>query len=351
MPVIAAEPLRAYVERVFAGAGVPHADAAAVAAHLVEANLLGHDSHGVIRVERYLEHLRAGRIVAGAPVRVVHERVATAVIDGGWNFGQIVAREAMARAVALARAHGVGVAVARRCGHVGRLGAYVEQGLAAGCIALAMVNNAGGSQVMVPPGGAARRLSPNPLAFAAPTGDAGAPFVLDMTTSVVAEGKLRVARNRGERVPAGWVVDAQGTPATDPAAYYGPPPGAILPLGADAMHKGFGLALVVEALAGALSGAGTSGRDGPSGVNGLFTLAIDPTAFDDAGAVAARFGAVLDYVRTPPLAPGVARVVTAGEPERETRRAREAAGIELDAATWAQLVAAGRSAGVEPPAP
>lgn len=350
MPTIAAEPLREYVARVFAGAGVPAGDAATVAAHLVEANLLGHDSHGVIRVERYLEHLRAGRIVAGATPRVVSEGASTAVVDGGWNFGQVVARDTMAHAVAKARAAGVGVAVARRCGHVGRLGAYVEQGVAQGCVALAMVNNHGGGQVMAPPGGVARRLSPNPIAFAAPTGDADAPFVLDMTTSVVAEGKLRVARNRGEAVPPGWIVDGEGRPATDPGAYYGPPPGAILPLGGEALHKGFGLALLVEALAGALSGAGTSRADGASGGNGLFTLAIDPTAFGEAGAFTGEFGAVLEYVRTPPLAPGVARVITAGEPERDARRARAAAGIAIDEATWGQLVAAGRSAGVEPPA-
>ncbi|MBM4415850.1 MAG: Ldh family oxidoreductase, partial [Chloroflexi bacterium] len=294
MPTIAAEPLRAYVARIFLGAGVPADDAATVAAHLVEANLLGHDSHGVIRVERYLEHLRAGRIAVGVAPRVLTESATTAVVDGAWNFGQVVARDTMALAVAKARAAGVGVAVARRCGHVGRLGAYVEQGLAQGCIALAMVNNHGGGQVMAPPGGVARRLSPNPLAFAAPTGDADAPFVLDMTTSVVAEGKLRVARNRGEPVPGGWIVDGAGRAATDPNTYYASPPGAILPLGGDAAHKGFGLALLVEALAGALSGAGTSRAGGTSGGNGLFTLALDPAAFGTADAFPSAFGAVLD---------------------------------------------------------
>src|SRR5262249_27037964 len=151
-----------------------------------------------------------------------------------------------------------------------------EQAADEGMIGVAMVNNHGGGQVMAPPGGLERRLSPNPIVVVLPTEPR---FVLDMTTSVVAEGKVRVSRNRGEPVPEGWIVDAEGKRAPDPAAFYGPPQGSILPLGGDAMHKGFGLALVVEALAGALSPAGTSRRDGPSGGNGLFCMAIDVSRF------------------------------------------------------------------------
>ena len=270
-------------------------------------------------------------------MRLERESETTAVIDGGWNFGQVVAQRTMAIAIEKARASGVGIAVAYQCGHVGRVGAYGEQAAAEGMIGIAMVNNHGGRQVMAPPGGRERRLSPNPIVVAFPTPDPDAPFLLDMTTSVVAEGKVRLARNRGDALHEGWVVDADGHPSTDPAAYYGPPTGAILPLGGESAHKGFGLALVVEALAGALSPAGTSRAGGPSGGNGLFTMAIDIARFRPVDAFTATFGALIDYVQSPPLAAGVDHVIIPGEPERVARAARAAA-VEVDDETWRQII-------------
>ena len=350
MPVLHAPQLRDYTTRILVAAGAPEGEAEVVANHLVEANTKGHDSHGVIRVERYVRDIAGGRIALGAPIEVEREHGATAVLDGGWNFGQVVAHRAMALAIAKAREAGVSVVVAHRCGHVGRVGAYGERAAAEGFIGIAMVNNHGGGQVMSPPGGLARRLSPNPIMVTIPTEDPAAPFVLDMTTSVVAEGKLRVARNQGERVPEGAIIDAEGRPATDPAAYYGPPPGSILPFGgANAMHKGFGLALVVEALAGALSPAGTSRADpGVSGANGLFTMAIDVDAFRTREEFATSFGGLLSYVQSPPLTPGVDRITIPGDPERRAQAARESSGIPLDDETWRQLCEAAASVGVEP---
>jgi uncharacterized oxidoreductase len=180
-----------------------------------------------------------------------------------------------------------------------------------------------------------------------PTRDASAPFILDMTTAAVAEGKVRVARNRGERIPEGWIVDAEGRPATDPAAYYGPPTGSILPLGGQFAYKGFGLALVVEALAGALSPAGTSRPEGPSGANGLFVMALDIAHFREPDDFTAAFADLLDYVQSPPFAAGVEHITIPGEPERNARRAR-AEGVDVDEETWRQLVEAGTSVGVPP---
>jgi uncharacterized oxidoreductase len=347
VPVLPPGTLRAYVARIFEAAGTPEDDAATVAAHLVDANVLGHDSHGVIRVERYVRDIAGGRIKPGITLNIDRESDTTAVVDGGWNFGQIVAREATALAIEKARAAGTGIAVAHQCGHVGRLGAYCEQAVAEGMLGIAMVNNHGGSQVMSAPGGIARRLSPNPIAVGIPTPDSSAPFILDMTTAVVAEGKVRVARNRGESIPEGWILDAEGLPATDPAAYYGPPAGSIQPLGGQFAYKGFGLALVVEALAGALSPAGTSRPEGPSGANGLFVMAIDIARFRPPEDFAAAFGGLLDYVQSPPFAPGVERITVPGEPERAARRAR-AEGVAIDDETWRQLVEAGESVGVPP---
>ena len=347
MPTLTPAALTDYVARIFTAAGTPEADATLVASHLVDANLMGHDSHGVIRVERYVRDMQGGRIVPGQPVRVERETETTAVIDGGWNFGQVVAERTMAIAIEKARAYGVGIAVAHQCGHVGRVGAYGEQAAAEGMIGIAMVNNHGGGQVMAPPGGRERRLSPNPIVVAFPTPDADAPFLLDMTTSVVAEGKVRLARNRGDQLHEGWVVDAEGRPSTDPAAYYGPPAGAILPLGGDSAHKGFGLALVVEALAGALSPAGTSRAGGPSGGNGLFTIAIDIAHFRPVGEFASTFGALIDYVQSPPLAAGFDRIVIPGEPERWARAARSE-GVEVDDETWRQIQETAAGVGVPP---
>ncbi len=346
MPTFAPATLTEYVARIFEAAGTPAADAQTVAAHLVESNMLGHDSHGVIRVERYVRDIAGGRIKPGAPFTIEKQSATTAVIDGGWNFGQVVARDATALAIEQARASGVSITVAHQCGHVGRLGAYCEQIVQAGMLGIAMVNNHGGSQVMTPPGGIARRLSPNPIGVGIPTSDADAPILLDMTTSVVAEGKLRVSRNKGEAVPEGWIVDAEGRGSTDPNAYYATPSGAILPMGGASSYKGFGLALVVEALAGALSPAGTSRVNGPSGANGLFVMAIDIAHFRPVDEFGATISGLIDYVQSPPLAPGVDHIVIPGEPERNARKSRAAA-VSIDDETWRQTTEAGASVGVQ----
>jgi uncharacterized oxidoreductase len=281
----------------------------------------------------------------GAEVRIEQQSETTAVIDGGWNFGQLVAQRTMSVAIEKARAFGTGIAVAYHCGHAGRIGAYPEQAIAEGMVGIAMVNNHGGGRVMSAPSGIERRLSPNPIAVALPTDP---PFVLDMTTSVSAEGKLRVARNRGEQVPAGWIRDAEGAPTTAPEAFYGPPAGSLQPLGGSLAYKGFGLALVVEALAGALSPAGTSRADAPSVGNGLFCMAIDVSRFRPRDEFAATFEALIEYVKSPPYAPGADAITTAGDPERRYKQAREADGIPVEDATWQQIVDAARSAGVPP---
>ena len=347
MPVLTPVVLRDYITRIFIAAGVPDDDAAAVAHHLVEANQYGHDSHGVIRVERYVSDIAGGTVQPGAPFVVDREGETTAVVDGGWNFGPVVAHRATEMAIAKARATGVGIVVAHRCGHVGRLGAYAEQALRAGMLGIAMVNNHGGSQVMSPPGGVQRRLSPNPIAVGVPTDDPDSPFLLDMTTSVVAEGKIRVARNKKQPLGEGWAIDAEGRPTTDAEAYYAASPGSILPMGGASAYKGFGLALMVEALAGALSPAGTSRPGGPRGGNGLFTMAIDIAHFRDTEEFRASFGGLIDYVQSPPFAPGVDHITVPGEPERDARRARADA-IPVDDETWRQLTAAAQSVGVAP---
>ena len=206
MPTIDPPALRDYVERIFVATGSPAGDADAVATHLVEANLKGHDSHGVIRVQQYVDGAQAGRIKPGATTDTESETETTAVLNGNWNYGQVVARDTMAKAIEKAQASGVGIVVAHQAAHAGRIGAYGEQATRAGMIAIACVTVHGGGQLVAPFGGAARRLSTNPLVVAAPTNDPDAPFVLDMATSMGAEGKVRVARNRGAQLAPDWIA-------------------------------------------------------------------------------------------------------------------------------------------------
>lgn len=342
MPEVAPAELLDFVERVLVAGGAPDGDAPVVAAHLVESNLTGHDSHGVVRVAEYLAAMASGVIVAGAPFEVVRSSDSTALIDGGWNFGQVTARRAMRLAIEQARATGVGVVSGRRVAHVGRLGAYAEQAVDAGLVGIVMSS---GAPLVVAHGGAVPRLSTNPLAFGVPTADRDAPFILDMATSAVAAGTVRLARGLEARVPEGWLVDSDGASTTDPAVLGAG--GALLPLGGGAAHKGFGLALAVEALATLLGGSPPPGPDSPPDV-GLFVVALDPERFAGRTVLEAGMSALLGWVTQPPFREGVDEILTPGDRSRRFAAERSLA-IPVDEATWRGLSEAARSVGVEPP--
>jgi uncharacterized oxidoreductase len=352
MPVLDARELTRHAVRIFRATGAPTADAEQVAVHLVEANLKGHDSHGVIRIESYVNGARAGTIRPGVATEVEEETATTAVLNGHWNYGQVVGRDTMDVAIAKARAQGVGIAVAHQSAHAGRIGTYGEQAARAGLVSIACVNVHGAGRLVAAFGGAERRLATNPIVVAAPTDDPDAPFVLDMATSVGAEGKVRVARNKGVQLPPDWILDGDGRPSTDPWDLYGgdPPgsrtPGALLPVGGPVGHKGFGLSMAVELLAGALTPAGVSRPDATRGGNAIFMLAIDPERFSGLGPFTASLTALIDYVKSPPYAEGFDEVLTAGEPERRRMAERMANGIELDDETWRQIAGAAASVGV-----
>ena len=354
MPNVDHAELTAYLTRVFEALGAPTEDADTVASHLVDANLKGHDSHGVIRAAQYVERTREGRIVPGAGIEVVRETATTAIVNGNWNYGQVVGRETMALAIEKARGQGVAVATAHRGGHAGRIGAYGEQAAAAGMIAIACVNLHGGGQLVAPFGGGRRRLGTNPIVFAAPTSNPDEPFILDMATSVGAEGKVRVARNRGTELEPGWILDGDGRPSTDPLDLYGgdPPfsrqPGALLPVGGPVGYKGFGLSMAVEFLAGALMPTDATRPDDEVGGNAQFMLAIDPAHFAGRTPFEQALSSLIEMVKEPPFAEGFDEVLTAGEPERRRKAERLVSGIELEDTTWGQLIEAAASAGVGP---
>jgi uncharacterized oxidoreductase len=213
---------------------------------------------------------------------------------------------------------------------------------------MAMANTHAHARRVAPPGGKSPRLGTNPLAFGVPRGDA--PLVLDFGTSATAEGKVRVRRNAGLDCPQGWLLDSEGRPTVDPRVLYQDPPGSILPLGGDQAYKGFGLALMVEILAGALSGGPCIGEQ-PSGHNGncLLLWLVDPAALGGADHLAREVAALCEFVVSCPRIAGVDAILLPGDPERQTLLARQAAGVPIDDGNWRVLAELADRLSVQPP--
>lgn len=347
-----------FVAAAFEAAGCSEEEARLVAAGLIDANLAGHDSHGVARLPRYLEWLRSGDVESGREITVVSENAAMAVLEGHHGFGATIGRQAVGYGIDRAHDAGVYTVALRHSGHLGRIGQWAEMALEAGLASLHIVNVAG-SILVAPFGGVEKRFSTAPIAFGFPVPD-GPPVVLDFATSAVAEGKVLVASNGGKPLPEGALITADGRLSTDPATLYGPlegtrtrdyrnGPGAIRAMGE---HKGSGLALMCELLAGALTGSGTSGPPRPRRfANGMVSIYMSPAAFGSEAAIARETRDFVDFVRsTRPTEPG-GQVLLPGDPERQTRAERLADGIPLTAETWAALAEAGRAAGLPPDDP
>jgi len=342
VPTFPPEPLQSFAQALFEAAGVPAGEAAVVARSLVDANLCGHDSHGLIRIPQYLQAITDGLRRPGAPFTVVRETPALLVADGGWGFGQVQAHRLLDRLAAKAKQAGVAAGTLKHCGHIGRLGEYAEAAAARRLAFVATVNNHGFGRGVAPPGGTEARIGTNPLCVGVPTG--GDPVVLDIGTSVCAEGKVRVAFNKGQRVPEGWLLDERGRPTTDPGVLYREPRGSILPLGGPQAYKGFGIGLLLDVFAGGLSGASCSRPEAPNLVaNAVFFLVLDVDQFAGAEHFRREVGDLVANVRaSPPVTPGTA-ITLPGDPERLTRERRRREGVPLDDGTWGQLVAlAGR---------
>jgi uncharacterized oxidoreductase len=350
MPTLSAAVLTDFVAAIFRDAGVPDGEARTVATSLVGANLRGHDSHGVMRVAQYVGFLRDGIYKTGVALKIEHETPAVVVCDGQWGFGQVQAHRLLELIVPKAKALGLAAGTAREVGHIGRLGEYAEAAADRGLILIATVNNCGAGQRVAPPGGVAPRLGTNPLCAAVPTGEGHDPVVLDFGTSVVAEGKVRVYHINKRPVPEGWLLDPEGRPTTDPSVLYNPPLGSILPMGGAQAYKGFGLALVLDLLAGGLTG-GRSSHPGapPARGNNVVFLALDPDRFAGRDALAREASQLVDYLRDTPRAPGVDAITLPGDPERRTLARRTAEGIPIEDAHWAKLVELAGSLGTPVP--
>jgi uncharacterized oxidoreductase len=346
MPTLKHEPLESLARDIFQAIGVPGDGAAWMAQLLVRANLRGHDSHGVIRIPQYISSWRKGEADPTAEPEIVQEGPATALVDGKLGFGQIVARRGMEVAMEKAAAMGVATVGVFNSNHIGRLADYTEMALGRDMLAILAVNAGGAGQRMAPWGGRAPRLSTNPLAFACPAGG-GVPISFDIATTVVAEGKVRVKRNRKEQIPLGWVLDAEGRPTTDPNAIYGSPPGTILPAGG---HKGYGLALMVEILGGIVARGGYSTEHPGPIRNGVFMIVVDIARFVPSARFRAEVDDLIRYLKTCPTVPGTERILTPGEPEAIMEAERRRSGIFVEDQTWSQIQDVARELAVAIPA-
>lgn len=344
MPTLSSNRLESMASAVFVAAGASPDTAHRVAKALVASDLAGHPSHGLLRLPQYVEAIRSGGLVPNAEPTVVVDDGCIAAVDGHWGFGQIAAEMAADLAAAKAERHGLACVALRRANHVGRLSDYGCMVAERGHAALVFVNGHGRSELVAPFGGAARRLATNPVCIAVPDGD-GSPVVFDAATSIIAEGKVRLARNRGERLPPDCVIDAEGRATTEPQDLYGPPPGALLLMGGPVEYKGFGLSLMTDILAGALTGAGCSGS-GDRGGNAMLMLAINVSRLIAPEAFREHVRALCAHVRSAPLREGAERILMPGEPEQQSRARLLAEGVAVDEATWRQIVDAGRSVGV-----
>ncbi|MGH8850228.1 MAG: malate/lactate/ureidoglycolate dehydrogenase [Casimicrobiaceae bacterium] len=339
METIAAPKLVSLVAAIMQGGGSAPGEATTVARRLVDSNLVGHDSHGVIRVGKYLEWVRAGWLAPNRNPTVVFENDVIAIVDGNRGFGQVVGEFAGKLGIAKAAKAGIAMVGLRNCGHLGRVGDWAELAAAQGQVSLHFLNTSGAQRV-APFGGSDRRLSTNPITVGVPLGG-GDPVILDVTTSTVAEGKLFVAINKGEQVPPGWIIDKEGRTTTDPKDFYDG--GALLTVGA---HKGSGLSIVVDLLAGALSTGKSSDPDDTVLRNNMLSIYIAPAVYDRDGAIPREVARFVAWVKaSPPAVPGQP-VLMPGEVERTTRARRSADGIALDDKTWADLLAAAESVGI-----
>jgi hydroxycarboxylate dehydrogenase B len=337
---VTADRLRKLTSAILQSGGSAAAEGDLVAEHLVRANLAGHDSHGVGMVPHYVRHWEAGLVVPNTRAKLVKDDGAILMFDGARGFGRCVAGEAMAAAIDRCRQTGVVALTLANAHHIGRVGAYGELASAAGLVSLHFVNVADHRGLVAPFRGSDSRFSTNPVCIAMPGTERQPPLLLDMATSAVAMGKVRVARNEGKPMAESILIDHTGQPTRDPNVMYSDPQGSLLPFGG---HKGYALAVMTELLAGALSGGPTlqPGNERHGGtINNMFAVLVDPARLAGVEWLRREIDGFVDYVKASPPADPKAPVLVPGDPERMAHHERSRAGIEVDATTWEEILAA-----------
>ncbi len=345
MPDLTPAHLHELTQRICTALGSSERESGLVADQLVGANLAGHDSHGVGMLPLYVAHALAGELKVNQHVEILNDTGPLVALDGRAGFGQVMGFEAMEIAIDRARQHGVGLVGLRNSFHIGRIGHWAEQCSAAGLVSVHLVNVAGHGPAVAPFGGATALLGTNPVCIGVPGRDGRPAALLDMATSTIALGKARVALNKGERVPADTIVDAEGNLSDDPSQVIGDVRGgALVAMGE---HKGSGLAVMCELVGAALLGGLTMReQDGPSRIyNSMVTVAIDPEALGGAEHLMAETESTLAWLRSGRTRAGIDEVLMPGEPEQRSRVLRADA-IPVDDETLAQIHAAAAAAGV-----
>ena len=326
MLIFPPEELRRVAQVILEGVGTPTDLAQVVSDALVDANLVGHDSHGLIRLPQYIDMARQGRVQPAARASLLSRQLATARVDGARGWGQPAARLATDTVIGLAQEYGVGVVTIDHCNHIGRVGEYVERIAQVGLIGLTLCNV---GAAVAPFGGRQARLGTNPMAWGIPRGPGQDPIVVDFATSVVAEGKLRVAHAKGEQVAPGLILDRHGQPSTEPADFYAG--GVLLPFGG---YKGYGLSVMIELVGGALSGMGPSMAAKYQHGNGTMLMALNISNFVPPEQFAAEADELCASLQATPTVAGFNEVLVPGEPELRARRQRLATGIPVPESTW-----------------
>jgi LDH2 family malate/lactate/ureidoglycolate dehydrogenase len=334
-----------FVAGIFEAAGATATGARQVANSLVTSDLVGHDSHGIVRVRQYLDTIDQGALDPAAEPAIIQETAVMTGVDARRGFGQIAARFAMELTIQKAEMYGLAATGLFNCNHVGRLGEWVQLAAEQALIGLAFCNGGAKKGSVTPYGSATRLLGTNPIAAAVPV-SGRAPIVIDFATSVVAEGKVRVHRNRGQPIPEGWILRADGQSSTNPEDFYAG--GVLLPA---AGHKGYSLSLLVELLGGILTGHGSPVLPDFGTGNGVLFLILAPEAFRPAADFLADSAALCERVKAVSPAPGFAEVLLPGEPEQRTAARRQAEGISIDDTTWTHLTEAASRFEVAVPMP
>ena len=335
MPNFTADSLRVMSTDFFHAAGFSKDDAAIIGDLLVQANLTGHDTHGVRHLPPYLDRIRNGEIKAGAPVTVISETGTTALLDGHGTLGHVAATRATELAMRKARKVHIAAVAVRNLEHVGRVGGYPEMAAREGFACIAFVNAQGRGRQVTPFGGIERRMGTNPLSIAFPNPQ-GDPYLLDMATSALAVNKARQAIDRGMPLQPGIILDAAGNPSTDPKDLIDRN-GMMLPLGGTQGYKGFGLGVMVDFFSGILGGSGTAISEHPTLNNGTFLIVIDPKVFVDPSTYAGQAKALARYLQATKTPAGAPPVMMPGEFESRNRRTRMESGIELEGPVWAGI--------------
>ena len=315
---------------IFSAIGCDDTEARNISRLLVRANLTGHDSHGVIRISQYIEFWRKGDVIPNQTASINFENEVITLFNGNRGFGQSIGNQVIDEGIRKACKLGVSMVSVGNVGHLGRIGDWTEKAAEAGQASLHFVNTSGASTLVAPYGGTNGRYATNPISIGMPKND-GDPIIFDAATSKLAEGKVKVALNKGAELPPDTLLDANGSPTRNPAALYTEPRGALMPMGD---YKGSGLAIMADLLAGAIGGGGCHAPGVTALSNGMLSILLDPDVFADRDYVDCETNRFADWVSQSKPADPEHPVQLPGEPERKTEHERRENGIALDDKTW-----------------